>query len=731
MSNLYIVSNSKKIGILKRNTLLSDDKYITLEDFISRVTYKSDVKTLEYIAKKMNLNLENSKKVLKSLIIDKGINNKTNTLIELKSELIKNGLLNDDELFKSSIKDINIISLYDDVDMYSKSVLDKYNVKSEESIGNREFNYTHFNNAFDEVVYAFEKIIALIRSGINIKDIKLMVNDDNYKKIINKVSYFYNIPVIKEYSILSNEGVNNFLNTSIIDIEETKIHNKVINICNKYVAVMDEGIRNSFIKDEIKKTKLIKKETNSLEYVDMFNDDYEGKYIFILGFNSDFIKLNKDTDYLSDKEKEELGLETSYMINNRVKNNFIKLLNKLDNVYISYSDTYLKEEYEPNSLISELNMKKLDTNLDVISSIKYGEFKLASMLDDYYKYKIEDINLDRFNNTFKIPYLDYDNKYNKVDINLNNFNLSYTSINDFYNCPFKYYLKYVLKLNDFEDTLATKLGNYAHYILSKSFEANFDFDKYSNKFISSNNLSNKELFYLNKIDQNIKEVINFNKEFNLNTKLNNYVLEKKLEFKKSDVTVKGFIDKIMYADNKVAVIDYKTGKASVDLNNVEYGLNLQLLFYFYLISKSEFKDPMFVGMYLQRVINDTPKLDKDIDEQIRDDLKLVGYTNSNYVDIMDYTYENSEFIKGLKLTTKGELYKNSKVLTSDEINHYIDIVDQHVDNAIENIKSNNFPIKPISINGSLKGCEYCPYIDICNRTSEDINNVGGLNEVDE
>lgn len=731
MSNLYIVSNSKKIGILKRNNLLSDDKYITLEDFISRVTYKSDVRTLEYIAKKMDLNLENSKKILKSLIINKGINNKTDKLIELKEDLIKNGLLNDDKLFKSSIKDMDIISLYDDVDMYSKSILDQYNVKYEEIIGNREFNYTHFNNAFDEVVYAFESIISLIRSGININDIKLMVTLDDYKKIINKVSYFYNIPVIKEYSILSNEGVNNFLNNSIINIEDSKIHNKVINICNKYVAVMDEGIRNGLIQDEIRESKLTKKETNSLEYVDMFNDDYEGKYIFILGFNSDFIKLNKDTDYLSDKEKEELGLETSYMINNRVKTNFINLLNKLDNVYISYSDTYLKEEYEPNSLISELNMKKLDTNLDVISSIKYGEFKLASMLDDYYKYKIEDINLDSFNNTFKIPYLDYDNKYTKVDINLNNFNLSYTSINDFYNCPFKYYLKYVLKLSDFEDTLATKLGNYAHYILSKSFEANFDFDKYSNKFISSNNLSNKELFYLNKIDQNIKEVINFNKEFNLNTKLNNYVLEKKLEFKKSDVTVKGFIDKIMYADNKVAVIDYKTGKASVDLNNVEYGLNLQLLFYFYLISKSEFKDPMFVGMYLQRVINDTPKLDKDIDEQIRDDLKLVGYTNSNYVDIMDYTYENSEFIKGLKLTTKGELYKNSKVLTSDEINHYIDIVDQHVDNAIENIKSNNFPIKPISINGSLKGCEYCPYIDICNRTSEDINNVGGINEVDE
>ena len=51
-----------------------------------------------------------------------------------------------------------------------------------------------------------------------------------------------------------------------------------------------------------------------------------------------------------------------------------------------------------------------------------------------------------------------------------------------------------------------------------------------------------------------------------------------------DVTFSGVIDKIMYNDDdkpKVAVIDYKTGRTEIKLNNVIHGLNMQLPIYLF------------------------------------------------------------------------------------------------------------------------------------------------------
>ena len=84
------------------------------------------------------------------------------------------------------------------------------------------------------------------------------------------------------------------------------------------------------------------------------------------------------------------------------------------------------------------------------------------------------------------------------------------------------------------------------------------------------------------------------------------------------VHFKGFIDKIMYKeyDGKtlLAIIDYKTGSADIDINNAVYGIGMQLIIYLYLISKSDlFDNYSCVGFYLQRILSGEVNIEKDKD----------------------------------------------------------------------------------------------------------------------
>ena len=46
----------------------------------------------------------------------------------------------------------------------------------------------------------------------------------------------------------------------------------------------------------------------------------------------------------------------------------------------------------------------------------------------------------------------YDNAYHKINFTYDKLNLSYTKLNTYYECPFKYYCSYILKLDNYEQT---------------------------------------------------------------------------------------------------------------------------------------------------------------------------------------------------------------------------------------------------------------------------------------
>ena len=68
-------------------------------------------------------------------------------------------------------------------------------------------------------------------------------------------------------------------------------------------------------------------------------------------------------------------------------------------------------------------------------------------------------------------------------------NISYTSLNAYNECRFSYYLKYVLKLDTYEDLFSSFVGSMYHNILSLYREEHFDLEKEYKAYLEKRDLS--------------------------------------------------------------------------------------------------------------------------------------------------------------------------------------------------------------------------------------------------
>ena len=199
--------------------------------------------------------------------------------------------------------------------------------------------------------------------------------------------------------------------------------------------------------------------------------------------------------------------------------------------------------------------------------------------------------------------------------------------------------------------------------------------------------------------------------------------------KDPEINFKGFIDKMTYdeidGEKILVIVDYKTGNPELSINEVPYGINMQLPVYVYL-AKNEKPDYKVGGFYLQKILSAEVEIDKK-----RESLKLQGYSNEDIkvLKIVDETYEDSEVIKSLKASNNG-FYAYSKILSDKEIDKLYKLVEEKVKEACKILLDADFRINPKSVDGKLLGCDYCKYKDICFRKNEDIVDLEKLNYKD-
>ena len=746
MDKIIICSNSyKEKLLLKENNNLSNNKYMTKSEFFNNYFYKYDDKTIYYLMKKYNINIDIAHTFLESMYvidINKNYNNsKLDKLVSIKKDLINNNLLYFNNYFKEYIKDkkIEVKSIYD-LEKYEEEIL---NIKRFDSHKEIRKDIIICNTIEEEVLYVILEIIKLLNNNIDINKIYLTNVSKDYYYILEKLFSYFNIPInIKSnQSIISTKVVQDYLNNKEIDIEDNNklfINKELINIIDSLVDLEDDNIKNEILKYKLNHT-MFKNELydNAVNIKDLYSEEfYDDEYVFVLGFNSDTLpKTYKDINYLSDNLSNLVNIYTTTYKNKYQKIVLSNVLSNIKNLYLSFSKRSPFKIFYLSSFIDE-KIKKVEFTFNNFSySNIYNKIYLTNLLDMYSLYGIKNDNINKLYSKYDILYKTYSNKYTNInkDLFLNNisypYRLSYTSINTYNECRFKYYIKNVLKLDDFESNFSATIGSFYHYILSIYKQNNFDFEKEIHDFFKDKDLSLKEVMLLNKIKDELNEFINILNNQDDLTEYNNNLLEHEFIVNiKSDIKIDlvGYIDKILFLkkldDTYFSVIDYKTGNINTNLELVKYGLNMQLVIYLYLVINSNyFSNPIFTGIYYQNILFSYPTYKKDVEKEIEKRYLLKGYS-TNVIDILskfDKTYKDSRLIKSMKYSN-DKFSRFSKILNDEDLFDLLKYTKKILNEVCDNIIETKFDINPKVYNNKNISCNYCKYKSICYMTNNDL-----------
>lgn len=726
LNNSLIISNNKKelLEIKKSNPFLNF-KIINKKELFSNLFFHYDSKANLYLYRKGIL-LDNTDEILNNLYFLKpNINSKIDNLISLKNELEQNKLLLKEDFYQDYLKNKKII-LYDlDLDIELKSIFEQLNIQP--IIINNEFKldkYVYeFNNFDEEIRFIFEQIALLIEKNIPLNKIKILTNNElyisNLKKYENYFSFKFNFS--NEEKIIHSNDIKLFksiFSSTNLDETLTQIENRIIDVdaFNKLLRKILEV--KSYIKEnEIENyidyiTKKIKissiKYENGIDVVSSLDNLDKEDYLLIPGFIlNQYPKIIKDEDYLSDKEKIILNMVTSNQKQLFQENNFIRSLSKFNNVIISYCLKNDKEEYYPSLLIEKYNLpiiKNYEFTNYVYSKDYYNYFN-SNVLDEYNNFSFISTYLKNID-AKEIEYKTYTNQFTNINnFILPNMKLSYTSLKTYFECGFKFYLNRILKIDEFEDTLSTKLGTIMHkYLELVAKNKKIDFDE----LLSLYSLTNKERIIISALkNQIILEEENINNLFNSTCLKTVNAEDTSFSYSlNNNFILEGKIDLILSNQNHYVIIDYKTNDSenfSPDL--IKYGFSLQLPIY-YLLTKngsSNFINKDISGLYINTILSKN---------YFKNDFKYLLLNGLTFNDNFDLIQGEQELIK--------KQNRNYISYDNEEFKNNIDTTSKIINEACNQIQDGNFKINPKVIQNKVDSCKYCKYKDICYMTYKDI-----------
>jgi len=753
---ILICPNNVKTYLLK---YLADNnpslrvKYISKKELFDGVSFTYGYDALMYLHKNHNLNFVNADEALANLIDKEYSTDKTKLVNSYFKELKDNNLLSYNSLFKNLFinKKVYVYEYYKD-DIELTNCLNKVTsnpVYLDDVNKTYSHNYFEFETMEEEVSYVFNDIMSKIKDGMDINKIHLMNYPSDYEFLIKKYVYYLNLPfVFNENTYLFNSPIykrfislleSNDIETSYELLKQETIVDpldaigRIANVVNKTVYLnLEKEEFISLINYVASKTTLKKiKFDKAITVVDENDIIDEEDIVYVLGFSlGSYPKINKDTDFYSDIEKKEIGLNSSQTLSLLSEKRLINFITNTKNLVITFKKKIGKTVFYPSLLIEKLNIANaIKEKNNKRYSVKLSEIECAISKDNNRIFGVKDIALDTYEDN-KIRYMMYDHSFKELTKDFSNeeLYLSYSKINEYYHCPFQYFIKRVLKENIFEDRFDTELGNLFHKILQDSVTKKIDLKDYQ-KDIDEKFTSAKDKFFINMLLPQVLDVINKNNEFLTHSFYNNVIAEDELETPIDSKTIlKGKIDKILFdnEDKSLAVVDYKTGGFYFDPNKLKYGLDLQLPIYSYLL-RNKYPNYYNLGMYIQNICRSK----KDLLNEKEKPYLLTGLTVNNESKIFRFDTSlgtlqdengkkilSSLYISGIKVNSKGEL-NSKKVIDEETYNNFESTAINKIKEAIKEIRKGNFAISPIYFINDKKGlnsksiCDFCGCKDIC------------------
>ena len=535
------------------------------------------------------------------------------------------------------------------------------------------------------------------------------------------------------------------------------------------------------------------------------------KIIFIIGLNDgNFPSVNNNEGFFNDSDREtlkniniELAKTTYEALYNDNFNIYKAFTTSEEKLYLSYISTDNEgTPKKPSTLL--LKIKKIFPNLqetsdiitrpDIIANKKITFDELLLNIRNYRDGK--DINpiwfeiYEIFKNDEEwskkletaIKALDFSNipeninKENVQKLYGNTLKTSISRLEAYKSCPFSFYLKYGLKVNE-QDTFKIQsldTGSFMHDVIDTFFERIKDLNlnirdieeakikeiineiideklslpknyiftssaKFKSQTVKLKRLILKAMKYLIRtITQSDFEVFGNEVEFGENKKYPPIQIELD-NGKKVEIT--GKIDRIDIAEDDgkkyLRVIDYKSSIKDIDFTDVVYGLQLQLLTYLDAVSKAENIEPagvLYFSLIEPIITAGKDKTEEELEDAIKKNFKMNGLVLADVkvVKMMDKSLEKGySNIIPVYVGENGISEKLSSAVSKEQFELLQKYIVKTIKDISKEILSGNIDIKPYYKNKQTY-CEYCTYKAICgfdkNKLGNDYNYISKIDK---
>ncbi len=678
-------------------------------------------------------------------------------------------ILDENHLSYYKSKKVYFVNYYGDDDLINQMLpfLKHYERCFTTNSIDKELTIFHFENYDDEILEVVNHIAILLNKKVDPAKIVIhKVNKDYLNKLeeylmIYKIDYivegegsFFDVDIVKNFfhDLKNYEAMrlNKVLKDYLIDKKDNKIFSKIGKVLEPLIMLdlTINSITLDLIKDVFIHTIYQEEVTNAIKIENVLNHIYDDDtHIFIMNFShGEIAHIYKDDTYLNDKIRKNLKLLTSFDRTQIEEKKILDCIHSYESIHLSYSTYCSSKIYMPSNLIKELAKKRIvnicDASIHIYHIVnedmaKMRFFKAYALYRLYqkktfdylygYTYFCADLT-KRYQSDFNAT-LDY------LALPTLFMELSYTKLNDYFSCPFRFYLKYILNIEEkMEDNNSTFVGRMYHFVLEKVVAKRYidrrtkeevleNISVYICDFVKNQTyeIKDKLKFYLNKFSEELKLIVEIIMDFMDHSSFEVLGLEQKLEKQLDDYTVVvGLIDKILKYQEYYLVIDYKTNPVHPNWYALDVGLDLQLPLYLYLIKAND-PNAKIAGSYLQSVFR-TSLLkyeDKPLSKVMLEQLKYVGYTlqDRDVILAIDTNALNGSGSLPKQIVSNKGFYKNflKKSFTQTQFDAIILHVEKLIFEANKKIRKGLFPILPLTDEKNESVCRYCRLKDLCYR----------------
>lgn len=531
------------------------------------------------------------------------------------------------------------------------------------------------------------------------------------------------------------------------------------------------------------------------------------KAVFIIGLNDGmFPSINKAEGFLNDDDREKIkqnGVELAKGTIDRIYEDNFNIYKAFttaeEKIFLSYSSSDMEgKSLRPSVLVSRI--KKIFEGLKETSDVIYRKSEISTK-ENTFKELLINLREFRDGNEIDTKWFDVYNLYNESEewheklasavkaLNYTNtaekikkenvekmygstLKTSVSKLEQYSGCPFSYYLKYGLKLNDKEtfNVEAVDTGSFMHDVID-----NF-FGVIEERKINLKEITDEELEKI--VSEIVSEKLKLNRNYIFTTTEKYKVLSNRLQkvvtmsvkyivqsLKQSEfevfghelefggdgqykpitvitedgkrVEITGKIDRVDIMKNPdgtyVRIIDYKSSVKNIDLNQVASGLQLQLLTYLNETCKVEDFIPagvLYFNLTNPTIGTDKNLTDEEVEEKIRQEFKMKGLilADVNIIKKMDTNIENEP--KGISKIIPATIKKDGEIsdrgtsaVTKEQFVYLQKYMEKIIKQISEEILQGNIEVKPY-YNASTKKtpCEYCKYKSICRFDENTKNN---------